>query len=224
MKRNRLLIMGTALFAVIFAVVFGINQNKATDDMMDTTVAMQSEDSMMEKSDTMASEEEMVKADTNMTDESIPQGDMTSEPMMSNDGKMASDFSLLNLKGEEISLSSFKGEKVYLKFWASWCSICLAGLDDLNQLSGSSEDFKVITIVSPDYNGEQSKEDFITWFESLDYNNIEVLFDENGTITKEFGVRAYPTSAYIGSDGVLVKILPGHVDNQMIIDSFNSIY
>ena len=49
-------------------------------------------------------------------------------------------------------MEDLAGEKVYVKYWASWCSICLAGLDELNTLAAQDNDFKVITIVSPDYN------------------------------------------------------------------------
>ena len=41
--------------------------------------------------------------------------------------KMAKDFSLQGVDGKTYKLSDFKGKKVYLKFWASWCSICLCG-------------------------------------------------------------------------------------------------
>ncbi|MBE0450744.1 MAG: redoxin domain-containing protein [Clostridia bacterium] len=150
--------------------------------------------------------------------------DVMGADVTTNDGKMAEDFELVSLAGEIVSLEQLDGERVYVKFWASWCSICLAGMDELSTLSAEATDYKVITIVSPGYNGEMKKEDFIKWFEGLGYDNIEVLLDENGTIAKSYGVRAYPTSAYIGSDGVLVKILPGHTDNATINETFEKIY
>jgi thiol-disulfide isomerase/thioredoxin len=214
MKKNSLIFIGLAILIIGTGIALGIRsskENMESNEMAETTLAMNDEDSMMAE-------------ETMMTDESIAQGNMGSEEMMSNDGALAPDFVLMNLEGEEVSLSSLKGEKVYVKFWASWCSICLAGLEELDDLSASDQDFKVITIVSPDYNGEQSKDDFITWFSSLDYKNIEVLLDENGSIAKAFGIRAYPTSAYIGSDSILIKSMPGHVDNQTIAEAFMSIY
>lgn len=169
-----------------------------------------------------------------MTSEEMEKEEMTSEEMakeamsegdqMTNPGVPAPAFSLMNLKGNTVELSALQGEKVYVKFWASWCSICLAGLEELDELSTNSEGFKVITIVSPGINGEQPKEDFIKWFEGLGYQNIEVLLDESGDLVKEFGIRAYPTSAYIGSDGVLVKVQPGHMTNEMVTEFFKGIY
>jgi thiol-disulfide isomerase/thioredoxin len=70
----------------------------------------------------------------------------------------AQDFSLENLNGELVSLSDFRGDRVYIKFWASWCSICLSGLEELNTLSADVTDYKVLTIVSPGYKGEMEKQ------------------------------------------------------------------
>ncbi len=130
------------------------------------------------------------------------------------------DFALMNLKGETVTLSSFNGKPVYIKFWASWCSICLAGLEDMDALSAEDNGFEVITIVSPDYNGEQNEADFKTWFAGLEYKNINVLLDVNGDVSKVYGVRAYPTSAFIDKDGQLLSVQPGHLDKANIEKMF----
>lgn len=90
--------------------------------------------------------------------------DATMVESLMNKGDLASDFELMDTKGNIVKLSDLKGEKVYVKFWASWCSICLAGLEEVDTLAAQDNGFKVISIVSPGSNGEQSKEDFIKWF------------------------------------------------------------
>ncbi|MFC3748584.1 TlpA family protein disulfide reductase [Paenibacillus sp. GCM10012306] len=141
-----------------------------------------------------------------------------------NKGQLAPAFKLKDLQGNEVSLADFKGQKVYVKFWASWCPICLAGLDELDQLSSEQHDYKVLTIVSPGYNGEQSAADFANWFSKRGYDHIQVLMDDGGTWTRKFGVRGYPSSYYIGSDGILVKSAPGHNTNEVIAETFQSIH
>ncbi|MCL6457597.1 MAG: redoxin family protein [Gorillibacterium sp.] len=144
-------------------------------------------------------------------------------PTAMDKGKPAPDFALQDLKGNSIQLADLQGKKVYVKYWASWCSICLAGLDELNTLANQENDFTVITIVSPDFRGEQSTEDFTKWFKKQKMDNITVLLDQKGTWTQKFAVRGYPTSAYIGSDGVLVKAAPGHNSNEVIAQTFKII-
>lgn len=125
---------------------------------------------------------------------------------------------LEDLSGTKHSLSEWKGKKVYLKFWASWCSICLAGLDELDELSGNPDkDFEVISVVSPGLNGEKDKEQFRKWFEKLGYQNMKVLLDEKGELVRRYGVRAYPSSAFIGSDGSMKPIVPGHKSKEDIL-------
>lgn len=135
---------------------------------------------------------------------------------VNNKGDLAPQFNLKDIAGNDVSLKEFEGEKVYVKYWASWCSICLAGLDELDTLAAEDTDFKVISIVSPNFNAEKPAEKFIKWYERLEMKNIPVLLDEDGTYAKQFKVIAYPTSYYIGSDGVLVKMIPGHNTNEQI--------
>lgn len=141
-----------------------------------------------------------------------------------NDGELAPNFNLKDVKGKSHSLSDYKGKKVYVKFWASWCPICLSGLEELNTLAGEDQDFVVLSVVSPGYNNEKEKASFIKWFNGVENtSNITVLLDEDGELAQELNVRGYPTSAYIGSDGVLIKTLPGHVSNDQIKEGFKSI-
>ena len=141
-----------------------------------------------------------------------------------NDGKPAPEFTLVDLQGETHELSEYAGEKVYIKFWASWCSICLSGMNELNTLAGEEPDFKVLTIVSPGSNAEKNSDAFAKWFEGVDNtSNILVLLDEGGPAFDDYGIIGYTTSVFIGTDGVLVKSQTGHMSNQQIYETFDNI-
>lgn len=141
-----------------------------------------------------------------------------------NDGKPAPEFTLVDLEGKTHQLSEYAGEKVYIKFWASWCSICLSGMNELNTLAGEDPDFKVLTIVSPGSNAEKNSEAFAKWFEGVDHtSNIRVLLDEGGPAFDDYGIIGYPTSVFIGTDGVLVKSQTGHMSNEQIYETFDNI-
>ena len=114
------------------------------------------------------------------------------------------------------------GKPTYVKFWASWCPICLSGLEDIDSLSKEMKDFEVVTVVSPGLVGEKKTEDFKKWYKSLGYKNIKVLLDEKGELTKMLNVRVYPTSVVVNKDGKAEKVLPGHLEKAEIKKLFSS--
>ena len=154
----------------------------------------------------------------NVNSESYSEGSETT-----NKGPLATDFDLSDLSGNQVKLSDYEGEKVVLRFWASWCSICLSELDHVNNMTATAEGYKVFTIVTPDINGEQSKDEFITWFESLEFSDTIVLLDETGDIYDAYGVRGYPTTAFIGTDGVLSLVLPGPMSQITVEETLKTI-
>ena len=114
------------------------------------------------------------------------------------------------------------GKPTYVKFWASWCPICLSGLEDIDSLSKEMKDFEVVTVVSPGLVGEKKTEDFKKWYKSLGYKNIKVLLDEKGELTKMLNVRVYPTSAVLNKSGKVEKVLPGHLEKAETKKLFSS--
>mgnify|MGYP000902269183 FL=1 len=114
------------------------------------------------------------------------------------------------------------GKPTYVKFWASWCPICLSGLEDIDNLSKEKKDFEVVTVVSPGLVGEKKTEDFKKWYKSLGYKNIKVLLDEKGELSKILNVRVYPTSVVVNKAGKAEKVLPGHLEKAEIKKLFSS--
>ena len=139
-------------------------------------------------------------------------------------GEEVADFELLGIDGKTYHLSDYKGKKVYLKFWASWCSICLASLPDTDELAKEADsDYVVLTVVSPGQKGEQSEEAFKKWYQGLDYKDLPVLLDPSGQLLASYGVRSYPTQAFIDKEGKLVKTQPGFMDKKTILQTLKSI-
>ena len=135
-----------------------------------------------------------------------------------------SDYTFKTLDGKDVSLADYKGKKIYLKFWASWCPICLAGLADINQLADMPpKDAVVLTVVAPGVNREKSLEDFKEWFSGLEYKTLPVLVDNNGQFLKKLGIVGYPSSAFIDANGKVVRVQPGHVTNEDIVKTLETL-
>lgn len=217
MKKTTLLMM-TALTSLSLLAACSTNSMDKDKKMDDTTSMM--DDKMMDDEkgmDETSTTEEMMDGQKMMDTQKMDNQKM-------NQGEMAPDFALQGLDGKTYKLSDLKGKKVYLKFWASWCSICLSTLGDADQLASEvGEDVQVLSVVSPNHNGEKSEADFKSWYAGLGYQHLPVALDASGDLLKAYGVRSYPTSAFIGSDGVLVKTHIGFMSLEDIKANLNSI-
>lgn len=58
-------------------------------------------------------------------------------------GTPAPDFTLNDIEGNPVSLSSFKGRKVVLQFWASWCPDCRAEVPEIKAMQAQANPSKV---------------------------------------------------------------------------------
>ena len=203
--------MKTKLMIALFStVLLGACQNSQmgmdTKDMKETTEMMSSmSGEKMDKMDNMNSKDE--KMDKQMGE----MDDMTQSTFTTLDGK-------------QVSLADYKGKKIYLKFWASWCPICLSGLADITQLSEMPpKDSVILTVIAPGVNREKSLENFKEWFMGVDYHSLPVLVDKDGQFLKKLGVVGYPTSAFIDANGKVVRVQPGHVSNDDIVKTLESL-
>ena len=203
--------MKTKLMIALFStLLLGACQNSQmgmdNKDMKETTEMMSSmSGEKMDKMDNMSSKDE--KMDKQMGE----MDDMTQSTFTTLDGK-------------QVSLADYKGKKVYLKFWASWCPICLSGLADITQLSEMPpKDSVILTVIAPGVNREKSLENFKEWFMGVDYYSLPVLVDKDGQFLKKLGVVGYPTSAFIDANGKVVRVQPGHVSNDDIVKTLESL-
>ena len=203
--------MKTKLMIALFStLLLGACQNSQmgmdNKDMKETTEMMSSmSGEKMDKMDNMSSKDEKMDKKMGKMD------DMTQA-------------TFTTLEGKEVSLADYKGKKVYLKFWASWCPICLSGLADITQLSEMPpKDSVVLTVIAPGVNREKSLEDFKEWFMGVDYHSLPVLVDKDGQFLKKLGVVGYPTSAFIDANGKVVRVQPGHVSNDDIVKTLESL-
>ncbi|VRN89270.1 thioredoxin [Streptococcus pneumoniae] len=129
-------------------------------------------------------------------------------------GKDAPDFTLQSMDGKEVKLYDFKGKKVYLKFWASWCGPCKKSMPELMELAAKPDrDFEILTVIAPGIQGEKTVEQFPQWFQEQGYKDIPVLYDTKATTFQAYQIRSIPTEYLIDSQGKIGKIQFGAISN-----------
>lgn len=137
-----------------------------------------------------------------------------------NSEKDLNDIVLENMNGEKINLKNLEGRNLYIKIWASWCSVCIATLEETDKLSGENNNFDVITVVAPGINGEKRKDLFEKWYKELGYKNLPVLYDANGDFLKLVNAKVFPTSVFINKNFKIEQVVLGHVESEKIKEFF----
>lgn len=122
---------------------------------------------------------------------------------------------LPNINGKTSAIDDAKPTLV--KFWASWCPICVGSLAETNEWQHSSvyKDLNIVTVVSPNHLNEKSPADFKNWYKTsqTDTNELTVLMDEKGELIKKLGIQVYPSWAILDKQGNLVKLVKGNLND-----------
>lgn len=107
-----------------------------------------------------------------------------------------------------------KDKPTLIKFWASWCPLCLS---ELGQAEKWAQDAKfssanLITVASPGFLHEKKDGEFQKWYAGLNYPKLPVVTDNGGTIAQNLNISVYPSWALIGKDGDVQRIVKGSIN------------
>ncbi|HUS13506.1 MAG TPA: redoxin domain-containing protein [Chloroflexia bacterium] len=124
-------------------------------------------------------------------------------------GATAPDFTLKQLNGGEIKLSSYRGVKpVWINFWATWCPHCKVEMPQMQQLytQYQAQGLEILgvddqepgVVVAPFF-----KNGGYTW---------PVALDERGTVSRQYRVSGLPTHIFVGKEGIIKRIVVGSIE------------
>lgn len=130
----------------------------------------------------------------------------------------AFDFTAKDIDGNDVKLSDFRGKKIYINVWASWCGPCIKEIPELEKVYQefkNKEDFVFLSITSPSdasfknlNASDESKKTILAKAEELGVT-YPVLFDYEDKFLKNYSIRAFPTHIFINSDGTILANVPG---------------
>ena len=120
---------------------------------------------------------------------------------------LAPDFTLNDINGKPLALSSLRGKWVILDFWGSWCSWCIKGMPKMKEYYAKYQD--KLEILGVDCNDTVEK-----WKAAVAKHEIpwlHVYWDkEKGDNPVEmYGVRGFPTKVVIDPEGKVAKTIVG---------------
>ena len=137
----------------------------------------------------------------------------------------AFDFTAMDKDGKTVKLSDFKGKKVYINMWASWCGPCMREIPELEkvyQKYKNNKDLVFLSITSPNdaefknqSPQDKSKDVILKKAKELGAT-YPVLFDVNDRFIINYAIRSFPTHILINSDGTFETRIAGSVNEETL--------
>lgn len=121
------------------------------------------------------------------------------------EGILAPDFTLKDINGQNLSLSSLRGKYVVLDFWGSWCGWCIKGIPDMKKYYEKYKGkMEIVGIACRDT--EEKWKEAVNKYE-LPW--LQVLNTEEEDVTLKYGIQGYPTKIVIDPEGKVTKMVVG---------------
>lgn len=121
-------------------------------------------------------------------------------------GLPAPDFTLDDLDGKALSLSSLRGKYVVIDFWGSWCGWCIKGFPEMKKAYAKHKD--KVEFLGVDCNDTEQK-----WRDAVAKHELPWLHVRNDKrepdVTKLYAIEGYPSKCIIDPDGKIVKMVVG---------------
>ena len=115
-------------------------------------------------------------------------------------------FKDLNL--QEVDLTNKKGNIMILNFWATWCAPCRREMPSLEKLTFEFPEIKVYAINMEKPNKLKAQD----FFKFIGVLSLDIYFDPELKLVKQFKMRGLPTSILIDKNGKEFGRVVGEID------------
>ena len=117
----------------------------------------------------------------------------------------APDFSLVNLDGQEVQLSDFRGHPVIVNFWASWCQPCRAEMATFQEIFVAYKEQGFVFLA---VNSQENRANAFDFAQSRALT-FPILLDEDGKVSNRYRVLSLPATFFINKDGKIIDVVYG---------------
>lgn len=123
----------------------------------------------------------------------------------SSNENMAPEFTLNDLSGKPLSLSSLRGKYVILDFWGSWCVWCIKGIPQMKEYYQKyAGKFEILGIDCND-----TEEKWKAAVKKYELPWLHVYNTRDSKVLEQYEIQGFPTKIIVGPDGKVVKTIIG---------------
>jgi thiol-disulfide isomerase/thioredoxin len=114
----------------------------------------------------------------------------------------APSFALKDSRKQVRTLASYKGNVVFIDFWASWCATCQLELPELDRLAAEYKGKKLqVVAINVDTDRHAAKE--LLKKLRLSAPHFEILWDPQSKVVSTYNIEAMPTSFILDQKKVI---------------------
>lgn len=133
-------------------------------------------------------------------------------------GETAPDFELTTLDGETVRLSDYKGKKIILNLWATWCPPCRAEMPDMQNYYEEQAEAENVEILAVNLTTEDRGMDKINAFVEEFGLTFPIPMDTEGDVGDVYQAATIPTSYMIDTEGRVQNKIVGPMNEEMMED------
>lgn len=121
----------------------------------------------------------------------------------------APDFTVMDIEGRAIALSSFAGKAVVLNFWASWCAPCVVEFPQMLALAKDHPDDVIFLFLSQDDSREEMMRFVVKLGAGAKLPNVFIARDEGKSVARNLYATYKLPETYLLS--------PAHIIEEKIV-------
>jgi thiol-disulfide isomerase/thioredoxin len=100
--------------------------------------------------------------------------------------------------GKAETLTAYKGKRVLVNLWATWCAPCIAEMPEIDRMAAAKAGKLVVLPVSQDMEGWKPVQKF--WAKG-GYKAMQPRLDQPGAMAEALGARGLPMSILYDEQG-----------------------
>ncbi|MCG1028030.1 redoxin domain-containing protein [Virgibacillus halodenitrificans] len=158
-------------------------------------------------SDTLQMEKNTAMVNTSQTEKALEGTEI---------GDTAPDFELVSTNEEKVKLSDYRGKKVMLNFWATWCPPCREEIPAMQNFY----DEKEIVILAVNLTQTEAKKQDVVDFMEKHRVTFPVLLDEASEVSNKYRIQPIPTTYMIDFQGKIRFKAYGAMTYEQMVSEF----
>jgi peroxiredoxin len=130
-------------------------------------------------------------------------------------GNTAPDFTIVDLNEKKVSLSDYRGKKIILNMWATWCPPCRAEMPEMQSYYETYAEEDNVEILAVNMTFQDSISNIET-FKEENGITFPILLDRHNDVGVPYRVMVLPTTWFINEEGIISDVHSGPMDEAMM--------